>query len=277
MTTAASEVPPPQKMSVGVAPTTCSPRGRKRSTFSDGARSATSTVSTKTRAQLLLKEAGLQATSRLKNINTIIEKLRRERTRLAEMQDIGGLRIVLKVDLTGQDKIVSKILDMFRNAKVIDRRESPKHGYHAVHVIALLDERRIEIQLRTQLQDLWAQAIERLADEAGRDIRYGGTPKARREDVESVLNLANDIAQVEGTVTTLNKIKSEWPQPNRAHIMSHPRSAGDRTTRPGATGPQSAGDSTELHQANSTGRLAPSSPHSKAWQIKGWTQKPGRN
>ena len=73
------------------------------------------------------------------------------------MQDIGGLRIVLKLDLTGQDKIVSKILDMFAKAKVIDRRESPKHGYRAVHVIALLDERRIEIQLRTQLQDLWAQ------------------------------------------------------------------------------------------------------------------------
>src|SRR5919106_5541498 len=49
MTTAASEAPPPQKIPFEVAPTTCSPRATKSSTFSDGARSATGTVSTKTR------------------------------------------------------------------------------------------------------------------------------------------------------------------------------------------------------------------------------------
>jgi ppGpp synthetase/RelA/SpoT-type nucleotidyltranferase len=35
------------------------------------------------RAQTVLTELGLDATSRLKTTNTIIEKLRRERTRLA--------------------------------------------------------------------------------------------------------------------------------------------------------------------------------------------------
>lgn len=105
------------------------------------------------RAQTILREVGLEATSRLKTTNTIIEKLRRERTRLAEMQDIGGLRIVSELDLTAQDMIVSRILDAFPVTRVIDRRRSPTHGYRAVHVIATLGERRIEIQVRTQLQD----------------------------------------------------------------------------------------------------------------------------
>ena len=132
------------------------------------------------------------------------------------MQDVGGLRIVSKVDLSGQDKIVSRIVDAFPNARLIDRRKNPKYGYRAVHVIAVLDERRIEIQIRTQLQDLWAQAIERLADKAGREIRYGGTPQSCGEDVETLLNFAADIANVESYLTRLNKLRSNLPQPSRA-------------------------------------------------------------
>jgi hypothetical protein len=42
----------------------------------------------------------------------------------------------------------------------------------------------VEIQVRTTLQDLWAQAVERLADEVGREIRYGGVPAAHAGTVE---------------------------------------------------------------------------------------------
>jgi ppGpp synthetase/RelA/SpoT-type nucleotidyltranferase len=48
---------------------------------------------------------GLDTTSRLKTVNTILEKLRREKTRLAEMQDIAGLRIVLDGGLAEQDSL----------------------------------------------------------------------------------------------------------------------------------------------------------------------------
>jgi ppGpp synthetase/RelA/SpoT-type nucleotidyltranferase len=169
------------------------------------------------KAQTLIKdEVGLESTSRLKTTNTIIEKLQREKTRLAEMQDIGGLRIVSEVDLTAQDEIVRRIVDKFPVTKVIDRRSNPTHGYRAVHVIATLDERSIEIQVRTQLQDLWAQAMERLADEVGREIRYGGAPRTHGEDVESLLNISNDIAQSEAMLTELNQMETELPQPQRA-------------------------------------------------------------
>jgi ppGpp synthetase/RelA/SpoT-type nucleotidyltranferase len=170
-------------------------------------------------AQTLLRELGFEATSRLKTTNTIIEKLRRERTRLAEMQDIGGLRIVCEADLTKQDEIVKRIVEVFPITKVLDRRRRPTHGYRAVHVIATFDERLIEIQVRTQLQDLWAQAMERLADEAGRGIRYGGTPQKRGEDVESLLKISHEIAEIEVMLTTLNQLETELPRPRRAPSM----------------------------------------------------------
>ncbi len=169
--------------------------------------------------QTLLREMGLEATSRLKTINTIIEKLRREKTRLAEMQDIAGLRIVFEVDLTKQDAIAKRIVDAFPTARVIDRRRSPSHGYRAVHVIATLDEHPVEIQVRTQLQDLWAQAMERLADEAGRGVRYGGAPETRGEDVESLLNISRDVAQTEETLKELNQMESRLPPPHQAARM----------------------------------------------------------
>ncbi len=170
-------------------------------------------------AQKLLREMGFEATSRLKTTNTIIEKLRRERTRLSEMQDIGGVRVVIAGDLTRQDGIVKRIADAFPNARVIDRRRRPTHGYRAVHVIATLDERLLEIQVRTQLQDLWAQTMERLADVAGREIRYGGAPQRNREDVENLLNISHEVAEIEDVFTRLNEMVAGWSPPRRVALM----------------------------------------------------------
>jgi len=61
------------------------------------------------KAQAVLKEKlGLDATSRLKTVNTIMEKLRREKTRLAEMQDIAGLRIVEEMGLGAQSQMFER-------------------------------------------------------------------------------------------------------------------------------------------------------------------------
>ncbi len=171
------------------------------------------------KAQNLLMNLGFEATSRLKTTNTIIEKLRRERTRLAEMQDIGGLRIVSEADLAKQDEIVKRIVDAFPITKMIDRRRRPTHGYRAVHLIVTIDGHLIEIQVRTQLQDLWAQAMERLADKAGREIRYGGVAQTRSEDVETLPNISRDIAQAEVMVTQLNPLETNLPKPKRAASM----------------------------------------------------------
>ena len=43
----------------------------------------------------------------------------------------------------------------------IDRRKNPTYGYRAVHVIVYWDGIPVEIQIRTELQDTWAQIVER--------------------------------------------------------------------------------------------------------------------
>lgn len=111
--------------------------------------------------QAALREMGFHPSSRLKTVGTIIEKLARERTRLGTMQDIAGVRIVEDVTLEGQDAIVRAIRDRL-GGEVKDRRAEPSFGYRAVHVIVELDDRLVEIQVRTQLQNLWAQMMETL-------------------------------------------------------------------------------------------------------------------
>ena len=129
------------------------------------------------KAQALIKEhLGYEATARLKTVNTTVEKLRRETTRLSQIQDIAGIRLVGDWFLEEQDLLVDEIVKLFDNAKVQDRRTKPSQGYRAVHVIAVVDERPIEIQVRTLQQDAWAQTMEKLADMVGREVRYGGPP-----------------------------------------------------------------------------------------------------
>jgi len=151
-----------------------------------------------TAAQMLLKNAlGIDATSRLKTVNTIVEKLRRDKTRLAEMQDIAGLRVVADIGLAEQTVLAEKVSAIFATAKVVDRREKPRYGYRAVHVVAVVDGYPVEIQIRTKLQDLWAQALERLADEVGRGIRYGEPAIRRSEEVSRLRGIADLIAGIE--------------------------------------------------------------------------------
>lgn len=129
-------------------------------------------------ARILRDELGLQPTSRLKTVNTLLDKLRRERTMaLTTVQDIAGVRIVLGADRGEQDAVVARLIDRFPGARVTDRRVTPSHGYRAVHVVVESGDCLVEIQVRTVGQDLWAQLVERLADSWGRGIRYGEEPE----------------------------------------------------------------------------------------------------
>jgi ppGpp synthetase/RelA/SpoT-type nucleotidyltranferase len=118
----------------------------------------------------------VEQAARIKTIQTLHDKLRRQPTKLSRIQDIAGVRIVGEMDLTEQDHVVGVLTRVFDGARVVDRRVSPTHGYRAVHVIVLIDRCACEIQIRTVPQHLWAEIVERLADRWGRDIRYGGQP-----------------------------------------------------------------------------------------------------
>ena len=62
-----------------------------------------------------------------------------------------------------------------------DLRDNPHNGYRAVHVIiGGSGAKLVEVQARTELQHVWAQLSEKLADRFGIDLKYGGGPAAVR-------------------------------------------------------------------------------------------------
>lgn len=106
---------------------------------------------------------------RLKRVPRIIRKLQRTvgsptgRTMLARLEDIGGVRAVLR----DGDELNRVRRRLEKNWKHQFRREPrdyieyPKDiGYRAVHFVVVRDDRAIEVQLRTRGQQQWAEAAE---------------------------------------------------------------------------------------------------------------------
>ena len=85
--------------------------------------------------------------------------------------------------------MVSDLLAIFPDAVMYDRRIRPSNGYRAVHVVVCVDGFFVEIQIRTLLQHEWASAMERLADDVGPEIKYGGGP-ARMQQIAKTLSNA---------------------------------------------------------------------------------------
>lgn len=121
------------------------------------------------RQQFALEPTGRPA----KSTSSISEKLRRESIRLSQIQDIAGCRVVVSA-IANQERVKSSLVEVFSDCSVIDRREKPSHGYRAVHIITTVEEKSVEIQLRTALQQAWAELSEKLADVIDPAIKYGG-------------------------------------------------------------------------------------------------------
>lgn len=145
---------------------------------------------------------GLAPTSRVKSIGTLIEKLDRG-TSFKSVQDVAGIRIVVDGLRADQDLVVDRIVAEWPSrSRVIDRRDQPNHGYRAVHVIVVEDGMPVEIQVRTALQDMWAQTMERLADRWGRGLRYGepltdgGAELAPDFTKDDLLEMIDDLADL---------------------------------------------------------------------------------
>lgn len=132
---------------------------------------------------LVRDRLGYEPTSRIKTTGTILDKLHRQGgSILKAMQDLAGMRIVSDCNRHEQDRIASKLMQLFAEfgpplPKLVDRRTHPSHGYRAVHVIVYVDGAPVEIQVRTKLQHEWADLFEKLADKVGRGIRYGEPPE----------------------------------------------------------------------------------------------------
>lgn len=126
--------------------------------------------------------------SRPKTRGTIVEKIQRQRTDLDRIDDIAGIRIDAAITLTQQEALAKALKERLTQegagrATVKGHLEKPNSGYRAIHVIGEFPAGRVEIQIRTALQSIWANTYEVLADELGRGIRYGDW-----ESLESPVN-----------------------------------------------------------------------------------------
>ena len=121
-----------------------------------------------------IRQHGKLPTGRLsKSTFSIVEKLRRESIRLSQMQDIAGCRVVV-ASVVEQEQVIACFRTVFPGASVIDRRDKPSYGYRAVHIIAEISGKPVEIQVRTALQHLWAEVSEKFSDVLDPAIKYGG-------------------------------------------------------------------------------------------------------
>lgn len=128
--------------------------------------------------------AEISVDTRLKQPKSVIAKLRRHQTKLSTIEDIGGCRIFAETMLDARSIVdaLSGSLDIVRQR---DYWEGPRDGYRASHLIAQLSERhRVEIQVRTEIQNEWANLSEYLSHRVDPEVKYGGGPPTLRSDLD---------------------------------------------------------------------------------------------
>jgi len=144
-----------------------------------------------------IRQRGEFPTGRLaKSTFSIVEKLRRESIRLSQMQDIAGCRVVV-ADIAEQEQFVACLGTVFPGASVIDRRDKPSHGYRAIHIIAEISGKPVEIQVRTALQHMWAEVSEKSSDVLDPAIKYGGGSHEWRSLLTRASKLVAAYEQIE--------------------------------------------------------------------------------
>jgi ppGpp synthetase/RelA/SpoT-type nucleotidyltranferase len=139
-----------------------------------------------------------------KSTTSIIEKLRRETIRLSQMQDIAGCRVVVD-NILVQDQVVERLRGALPKAIVVDRRKQPSFGYRAVHVIASVRNKLVEIQVRTELQHVWAQMSEQLGDLVGPAVKYGGGD-ADAQQILARISRATASFEEKGSLTSVPEL-----------------------------------------------------------------------
>jgi ppGpp synthetase/RelA/SpoT-type nucleotidyltranferase len=121
-----------------------------------------------------------ERTGRIKQLYSVIAKLRRMPTKLSGLDDIAGVRAVMQSERDVNALLLQ--LATARNKRVRDYRQSDRNGYRAVH-LTLLSEAgsSVELQLRTEIQHVWAGLSERRAAVVGHEVKYGGGPQGEQD------------------------------------------------------------------------------------------------
>ena len=133
-------------------------------------------VSAAKRAEVPLSER----TGRIKQLYSVIAKLRRMPTKLSGLDDIAGVRAVMQSDRDVNALVLQLATEQVK--RVRDYRERDRNGYRAVHLTLLSETgKSVELQLRTELQHAWAGLSERRAAVVDHAVKYGGGPPEEQE------------------------------------------------------------------------------------------------
>lgn len=161
------------------------------------------------REKLNLEPTGRPA----KSTSSIVEKLHRESIRLSQVQGIAGCRIVVG-DTHEQNRVTYLLQRIFPSASLVDRRIHPSYGYRAVHMIIKILGKLIEVQIRTELQHLWAELSEKFSDKIDPTIKYGGGDKEIQKLLSSFSGLVKHYEEVEKKISTVRKSSALQVQMN---------------------------------------------------------------
>jgi len=171
--------------------------------------------------RVLTKRLFLNITGRpAKSTLSIIEKLRRIRSRLSQIQDISGCRTIVH-NLDAQDEVILRAREWFPAVEIDDKREEPTHGYRAVHLLVMRDGKYVEVQVRTRLQHFWATISEKLSDTYGQEIKYGA---GDADVLSSLSDLSEKAREFDLMVNRLNALQYEERNLKRAVGRSSVRS-----------------------------------------------------
>ncbi len=121
-----------------------------------------------------LSEIEHEFSYRVKNLNTILQKMNRTTINLDDMRDVVGIRVVIDGDLNFQEHIVNLLESHLAGNKPrrINRLRKPMFGYRAIHLEVQFHGGPVEIQIRTALQHQWAMLSERAVGILGPQIKY---------------------------------------------------------------------------------------------------------
>ena len=114
---------------------------------------------------------------------------------------------------------LSAVLD---RPTIVDRRAKPSYGYRAVHIVVQQGDKLVEIQVRTQIQHLWAQLSEKMSDAHGIAVKYGGGTQATREVRETTSSTGARLETLQQQQDTLKQIATRiaFEHPDMAALSS---------------------------------------------------------
>lgn len=157
---------------------------------------------------------------RLKRRPQILRKLRRFHSRLTQLQDIGGLRIVVENNKLSDE--VSDVIDKFvlnKDNYILHRNTDYRpdgrddSGYRALHKIVSCDGVKLEIQIRSRAQHCWAESIERTSVFYGKRLKEGEGSKVvhlyfkNLSNAFALIEKGNDLYQE--SLDTLSDLRSK--------------------------------------------------------------------